>query len=210
MHYLFFLNFQKKRDILLLPEFFFSSTYLISYSSSIYRSYIKLKVYISCLEVMSHVTWLLLQIVYNAWISFAYFDQVLYYLGVVSQHCTVKRCVALCILYVDKDIWNFSQHLYDVKVANTAGNMQGCLSFLVPGVYLCHFIKQQVHYFQVLQLYGEMEGRQVLVVLEINVCTEVLILFIVEQISNLLYLSCFNCLNEFLISLKLDAPPVLP
>ena len=79
-----------------------------------------------------------------------------------------------------------------------------------PSVDIRELFDQKFYYIFIFSFNCIMKRLKILFVLEIYICTLVLILNFVEQINHYTKLILLDSLNEFLISLKLCVPPFLP
>jgi len=94
----------------------------------------------------------------------------------------VEGCVPLGILNIDETFLKLGQKFHEVNTAKFAAHMQSGLSSLGTSIDLSHFTYQKVYYFNVLLLHSVMQRCEILVVLIVHVCTQVLMLLLIKQV----------------------------
>ena len=138
------------------------------------------------------------------------FRQMLDYLDVLGSHSEVQRGVALVVFYVNKGFLHLGQNLYNFKTSNLACNVHRSFTLLSSSVDIREFFDQQFDHILTLSFDSIMQGLKILFVLEIDICTLVLILHLIEKVTHYSQVICLDSLNELLIPYKLGVPPVLP
>ena len=122
----------------------------------------------------------------------------------------MQRSVALVVLDIDKGFLHLGENLHNFKASNLASNVQRCLTLLGPRVYIRELFDQQFDNLFIFSFDRIMQRLKVLVVLKVDICTIVLVLDLIEQVSHYAQLIFLDCLNQLFVSFEFNVPPVLP
>jgi hypothetical protein len=110
----------------------------------------------------------------------ASFGQVLDYLDVLRGHSEVQRRVALVVFDVYKGFFHLGQNLHNFKTSNLACYMQRSFTLLSSSVDIRELFDQKFDHIFIFSFHCIMKRLKILFVLEIYICTLVLILNFVE------------------------------
>lgn len=130
--------------------------------------------------VLGDISRLLLQVVDDGGICMTSFGKVLDYLDVLRGHSEVQRRVALVVFDVYKGFFHLGQNLHNFKTSNLACYMQRSFTLLSSSVDIRELFDQKFDHIFIFSFNCIMKRLKILFVLEIYICTLVLILNFVE------------------------------
>jgi hypothetical protein len=87
----------------------------------------------------------------------------------------MQRCVALVVFNVNEGLLDLGKELNDLEVAKLTGQMKSGLTGLGSRVDLCKMFDKDLDYFKVMACHSDVKGGVVLIVLVVNIGTEVLV-----------------------------------